>query len=415
MKFSKILILICFNVFSASLASQIKIDTVTFSLHCSENEVYVEENLLDQMDTIFGKLGFNDLEYNTKIYQSIIFGHIDNKGSKKTNQLLSEKRAEYVFQMIDQEYRVGNNIVLGFGESKPIAENHTEIGRAKNRRVEVTLIYSQQKINKLKEPVSSILRDTILIFEDGTKLKIKLNDYYLIRNCISYERKTSMYDLFEDLAANDNDDAFYNFGKLKISWCNAKCLDNKITLSIKVPDTLIKAYLKEIKTYVKQLKKQQAKLVKHQDNIWYIDAVSYCPFEFIGCGFHCSFKGKKDKLKKVKYVAKDDFRIVGAFISNGTMFSYKKIKKPKRKIKFKVVCPGRLPVVSVVAINKSSLDTVYFAEDTEKEIQYKKRCFNCIDKNIVIGNFLGIKIHKRLLRRKYLFKNYNFDKKIIRK
>jgi OOP family OmpA-OmpF porin len=70
-----------------------------------------------------------------------IAGHTDSIGSEKYNQSLSERRAQAV-----KAYLVGKGIpsdqltTAGFGESKPIASNATDAGRAKNRRVELTPI-----------------------------------------------------------------------------------------------------------------------------------------------------------------------------------------------------------------------------------------------------------------------------------
>lgn len=396
--------------------AQTKIDTIGFTLYCLENEIEVEENLVAQIDSVFAKHGFNDVDINTDIYQVVVFGYTDSKGSKKSNQILSEKRAEFVFNEFNR-YNVSHvSTVLGFGESKPVASNLTEAGRAKNRRVEVTVVYRQTKILKTSQPLKTVFSDTVLIFEDGTMLKLNLYDYHLIKNCLKYERKTSLYDLFEDLTANEDDNAYYSFGKISIKWCNQKCLTNKITLSVRVPDTLIKAYLKEIKTFVKQLKKQQAKLTKHQDNMWYIDAVTYCPFEWIGCGFRCGTRGGEKKcVKKVRYVAKDGYKIVGASYSHGIMFNYKKLKRPKRKVKFKTHCPNILPTLSIIAVKGADLDTLYYASGTEEQINYRRRCFNCKDRQTVVGKFLGIKIYKRLLRRKYLFRSENYKHKLSRK
>jgi len=67
-----------------------------------------------------------------------IQGHTDSSGDDKYNQQLSEKRAAAVKALLVargvQEKQI---IVTGFGESKPIADNATADGRAKNRRVEL--------------------------------------------------------------------------------------------------------------------------------------------------------------------------------------------------------------------------------------------------------------------------------------
>lgn len=70
-----------------------------------------------------------------------ITGHTDNDpGVRNTNQYYSEERAKFA-----KKYFVANGIpegkmlVSGKGESKPIADNATEEGRAKNRRTEITI------------------------------------------------------------------------------------------------------------------------------------------------------------------------------------------------------------------------------------------------------------------------------------
>jgi outer membrane protein OmpA-like peptidoglycan-associated protein len=69
-----------------------------------------------------------------------IEGHTDSVGSKKTNQALSERRANAV-----RDYLIANGIsaarltASGYGEDNPIASNSTRAGRAENRRVEVKL------------------------------------------------------------------------------------------------------------------------------------------------------------------------------------------------------------------------------------------------------------------------------------
>lgn len=70
-----------------------------------------------------------------------IDGHTDNVGSAATNKRLSEKRAQaakdYLVRMGVDDMRI---LVRGFGKDKPIATNATPQGRAKNRRVEFTII-----------------------------------------------------------------------------------------------------------------------------------------------------------------------------------------------------------------------------------------------------------------------------------
>ena len=69
----------------------------------------------------------------------IIEGHTDSIGKDEYNQKLSERRAKSVEKEL-RENITNPNIQyqsIGYGETKPIAENTTEEGRAKNRRVQV--------------------------------------------------------------------------------------------------------------------------------------------------------------------------------------------------------------------------------------------------------------------------------------
>jgi outer membrane protein OmpA-like peptidoglycan-associated protein len=65
-------------------------------------------------------------------------GHTDNVGSDAYNLKLSERRVAAVRDYVVKQGVEGNRISgQGFGESKPIADNKTTEGRAKNRRVEI--------------------------------------------------------------------------------------------------------------------------------------------------------------------------------------------------------------------------------------------------------------------------------------
>ena len=69
-----------------------------------------------------------------------VYGHTDNVGSDETNQPLSERRADAVKAYLMKK-GLGNNRIesKGYGAEKPIADNSTESGKRKNRRVEIVL------------------------------------------------------------------------------------------------------------------------------------------------------------------------------------------------------------------------------------------------------------------------------------
>jgi len=71
-----------------------------------------------------------------------IEGHTDNIGSEDYNEHLGELRAEAVRNYLAEKAGIPLHVmnVISFGESKPVAENNTREGRAKNRRVVVRVL-----------------------------------------------------------------------------------------------------------------------------------------------------------------------------------------------------------------------------------------------------------------------------------
>lgn len=68
-------------------------------------------------------------------------GHTDSQGSRKYNQALSQKRAESVRRAMIDDFGIeeGRVEAIGYGEERPLVENDTQEGRAKNRRVVAVL------------------------------------------------------------------------------------------------------------------------------------------------------------------------------------------------------------------------------------------------------------------------------------
>ncbi len=71
-------------------------------------------------------------------FKVLITGHTDSDGNDAENMKLSEKRAESVKQYLNSKFGIDNARMqtAGKGESSPVADNKSEAGKAKNRRVE---------------------------------------------------------------------------------------------------------------------------------------------------------------------------------------------------------------------------------------------------------------------------------------
>jgi outer membrane protein OmpA-like peptidoglycan-associated protein len=69
-----------------------------------------------------------------------VFGHTDNNGGDDVNMPLSEKRAAAVKEWLVRRGLKDDRIeTKGFGSTKPVADNSTDAGRSRNRRVEIVL------------------------------------------------------------------------------------------------------------------------------------------------------------------------------------------------------------------------------------------------------------------------------------
>jgi len=75
-------------------------------------------------------------------FMLLIEGHTDNVGNRNANLTLSKNRAMAVKLYLQKKGIEGSRLIVKFfGPDKPIADNATEDGRQKNRRVEMTVIF----------------------------------------------------------------------------------------------------------------------------------------------------------------------------------------------------------------------------------------------------------------------------------
>ena len=67
-----------------------------------------------------------------------IEGHTDSTGTRQGNQVLSQQRAgSVVAWLVNNGIASTRLVAAGLGDTRPVADNSTEEGRARNRRVEL--------------------------------------------------------------------------------------------------------------------------------------------------------------------------------------------------------------------------------------------------------------------------------------
>jgi len=75
----------------------------------------------------------------------IIEGHTDATGGTEMNQKLSEARAHAVVAYLESQGVQGARMKgVGFGETRPVADNGTDAGRQQNRRVQVNIAANEE-------------------------------------------------------------------------------------------------------------------------------------------------------------------------------------------------------------------------------------------------------------------------------
>ena len=119
--------------------SNIKTDTITIPAVFFETD---KDILKPSFKKLIDKLVF---KFKSKNISSIqIEGHTDNTGTIERNIILSRQRAESVQKyFIEKMPKMSANILAeGKAAAYPIADNNTENGRAKNRRVQILISYT---------------------------------------------------------------------------------------------------------------------------------------------------------------------------------------------------------------------------------------------------------------------------------
>jgi len=86
---------------------------------------------------------------NYPIHLVEIAGHTDSVGDVDYNVKLSKRRASSVKQyLIKKGIDPSKVVTKGYGLTEPVADNETEEGRAKNRRVELIILKSGREIEQ---------------------------------------------------------------------------------------------------------------------------------------------------------------------------------------------------------------------------------------------------------------------------
>jgi OOP family OmpA-OmpF porin len=112
-----------------------KVASVKLKVNFGFDSTEVQEQYFSDLSELAEFLKrFSDLQVDVE-------GHTDSVGPEDYNMGLSQRRAEAVVDVLVNQYGIERSRLepKGYGETRPVADNGTEEGRAENRRVMATL------------------------------------------------------------------------------------------------------------------------------------------------------------------------------------------------------------------------------------------------------------------------------------
>lgn len=106
------------------------------------NHIFFERSKANLLEESFVELGLlTEVLTENPNMEILVSGHTDGRGMPKANQKLSEARVKSVVEYLQTKGIDSKRLKYkGFGSSQPVATNATDEGRAKNRRVEFTIL-----------------------------------------------------------------------------------------------------------------------------------------------------------------------------------------------------------------------------------------------------------------------------------
>jgi outer membrane protein OmpA-like peptidoglycan-associated protein len=114
-------------------------DNITLNMPGNITFAFDSSNLQPQFYPVLDNVASTLNEYNQTVIE--VAGHTDSVGSDSYNQQLSVQRANSVAAYLSSKGILQQRMItVGAGETRPIASNDTEAGRAQNRRVEITIV-----------------------------------------------------------------------------------------------------------------------------------------------------------------------------------------------------------------------------------------------------------------------------------
>ena len=125
--------------FKEATKSNEVVGNTSYSIEFTSGSATIKPSSYAILDKVYAQLNIGD-----NLFVDIA-GHTDNSGSDEVNIPLSKQRARAVLQyFLSKDPTLSDRLDSdGYGSTRPILDNSTELGRSKNRRVEIKLSRSK--------------------------------------------------------------------------------------------------------------------------------------------------------------------------------------------------------------------------------------------------------------------------------
>ena len=123
---------------------------------------YNDSKILSASDDLLNDVA-TVMKQHPEVKKIRIEGHASSEGNDKYNKDLSDRRAKAVMDfLVNVGVDEARMEAIGFGEERPIADNESEEGREKNRRVEFNIVarLSQEELAALKAQEAGTATET---------------------------------------------------------------------------------------------------------------------------------------------------------------------------------------------------------------------------------------------------------------
>jgi hypothetical protein len=375
---------------------------------------------------------FADTAKKLSIKGILLRGNTDADADSLYNIRLSKKRVLAVKELLTKAGITDTLIHFDFyGENKPIANNETEKGKQRNRRVDIilsaTLIDLSKKINTkekdedsletIEEVKDTCLGDTTFTLPQGTIITMDKCEFLEQDSCGFSITEITTSQSADSLGLNTIDNhqnILVSGGMFTVKTCDNKCLKKPITIYFLIkegcePECTMGLYEGSTRGWEASGDAEVSIIDIGKKRYYKVTFLKMCAFKY---NFDC-----KSKLYNLKIKLPWRFKLLKVKVSNNCpLWVYEKKKISKRKLNMCIPCYGEQTTVFVMALNPKG-DTVIvndrvLANLSRRNQLFAKRCSEpdkkspCYPKRWL---FFGTKKTKIKIRKK------DFDKIISSK